>query len=162
MIQRLQTVYLLFALILGTLLYFFPLAQFNAIDLATLEPISYVIKICTICLRDASGLEVSDSINIWLICTYTLAMATVLVSIFLYTNRKLQILFIRFSVLLILGSIFLVFWYTDGAQQLAGVEKASAYSPYNLIFVAELVLLWLAARAIMADEKLVRSADRLR
>jgi len=85
------------------------------------------------------------------------------VCIFLYKNRVLQMKIVRLTILLnivIIGLIFLVYAKIIETNLLTSpdyLDEAGIY--FTLI---SLVFLILANRSIMKDEKLVRSADRLR
>jgi membrane-anchored protein YejM (alkaline phosphatase superfamily) len=82
-----------------------------------------------------------------------------LISIFLYKNRKQQILFNRFNIVVnfyLLGIIVYHLLIVSGGSQIS--EKGiGLFIPVLLI-----VLLALANKAILKDDKLVKSVDRLR
>ena len=140
MIQRLQTLWLLFAAILA-------FATFN---------ISFF-----------SGYLVVDGVkqfqrftamsNIFLmICTSVVCVGS-LVTIFLYKNRDLQ-----FKVTLILFALSilnLVFYYM-GFTKLIETERTVGITAIIALVIP--LLLLVAARGIYLDHKLVKSVDRLR
>ena len=89
-----------------------------------------------------------------------LALALV-IAIFMYKNRPRQMRFVRGSYLLMLAIIAFMF-ITDNS---VGAYLEGAERTFGLSFVMPLVALVLtvmAERGIRADEKLVRSMDRLR
>jgi hypothetical protein len=84
------------------------------------------------------------------------------ITIFIYKNRITQAKMVRMLVLFTLAHIAVMFFYTIPA-----LEKLSGNSvEYNYVGIGlpllTLVMLVLAIKGIISDEKLVRSADRLR
>lgn len=152
MIQRIQTLYLLAA-----------------------------VALCIVCLClqigtvSAGGMVVAREYNLWvmssdgtvgwsvwpLFAVLTLASAVGIYSIFMFHNRVLQARFCLFCSLLMVG------WY--GIYAVSGhlIADSSAKETFSPSLTAalplvSLVLYVLARRAIMADERLVRAADRIR
>jgi len=84
-------------------------------------------------------------------------------TIFIYKNRIAQIRILRFGVLLnVIYLALLFFLYVPDIEEVTGVTadyitQAGIYFP-----IAILLLFLLASRFIMKDEKLIRSADRIR
>ena len=159
MIQRIQSVYLFFAVISLAVMFFFPLASFIGGDKDQL--ILYVYKLLS---------EVPDSkpdVPSWFILpNLILAVLSLLISfaaIFLYKNRQLQIKMVRFTIVLLLAFIAVFFfYYVPAIEEISGVvtpeyDKVGATMP-----LIAFVFLILAYRGIQSDEKLIRSADRLR
>jgi hypothetical protein len=108
-----------------------------------------------------AGFRTADGIVAHPLPLVDLAVAGVLgmVSIFLYKHRKLQ------ARMCTVGIILCLMWYgyyIFGAKTL-GNEGDTFHLAFGacLPFVA-IVLFWLARMGIMADEKLVRSMDRIR
>lgn len=89
-----------------------------------------------------------------LILTVSVAVAT-LVSIFLYKDRKQQLKII--SVIFIVDIVTIVLIYFNTKKFESGTFALS-----SIIYFAAPVFLIMAMLAIWKDEKLVRSADRLR
>ena len=90
----------------------------------------------------------------------TTAIATY--TIFLYRNRKLQALFCLFNALLVVGwyVCYFVVSQTVGDKSWGAVDFRPNWSA---VFPAIAFILYLMARsAINADERLVRSMDRIR
>lgn len=135
MIQRPQTVYLLFATLLNVAVFF------NSIySQAMVDPAVWI----------GYGLAIS----------LTLALLLALGSVFLYNNRSnqmkvvkagtyLQIVALGFAagVLFSLGGFGVFLW-----QETIGVA----------LIALSLVMFWLAGRGIKKDEELVKSMDRIR
>lgn len=88
-----------------------------------------------------------------------LGAALAILDIFLFSNRKLQMkVTVLFILLTILGLGSLALYHFVTGQDL---NLTPNYIPYGLSFFA-LVFGILAYRGIDADDKLVRSMDRLR
>jgi hypothetical protein len=158
MIQRIQTLYLSLAFIAIALLFAFPLAQFFS------ETGAYIFSV--------KGLEnmVPGDPNAFnpmiflplIIVVIGLALLN-LFTIFQFKNRSFQIKLTNIGVLtgiaLIMGIFFL---YIPMIEKKINIvpDYSKAFGIY-LPLVA-LVFMVMANRAIKRDEKLVRSADRLR
>lgn len=81
-----------------------------------------------------------------------------IVAIFDYHNRRRQARFCMFSMLMMIGwyivyGVFSKLLVADGTFHMS----FAAFLPF-----VSFVLLWLARRGVVADEKLVRSMDRIR
>jgi len=93
-----------------------------------------------------------------LILILTVAMiSALLIDIFLYKNRKLQLRIVLASLLIAILNIYLYFRETKKF-----VEGEGNYDLTCVLVFAIPVLLVLAATGIYKDEKLVKSMDRLR
>ena len=82
-----------------------------------------------------------------------------LVTIFLYKNRKRQLWIVR---ILLLVFIIVSLYYCYINWQIFHFRPDMATAVIVLISPASVILAYLTVRAIQKDEKLVRSADRLR
>ena len=142
MIQRIQSVYLLLAAILGVFSYFMPFAQAGS-DTMTIYNVS-----------NLSGEVASAQIFPWLI---SLGIAVTLLAIFLFKKRSLQIKVSAGAAMIFLltGSLFLIL-----ADRFTNL-KIDFQFWIALPFISAL-LCYAAVRNIKKDEKLVRAADRLR
>lgn len=134
MIQRIQSIYLLFAAVCnGILIFLFPLY-----------------------LKDGEPAMIINDTS-FLIMT-VLSTLISLFSIFRYRNRRQQVVAGRINIILnfVMFGFFIFMFYT--LQESASVSfHAGSFMP-----IISVVLISLANRAIMKDEDLVRSADRLR
>ena len=150
MIQRIQTLYLLLVVILGTLLCFFSPMQF-----LMPEGTEYI------------SLHVMDK---WPIAVMTIASpALALVTIFLFKRRLVQARLNVMNVIICLGFYAMLALYTayvvKGYEPLGNMtlEGAEWYlSVWAAIPLVNVVLVLMATRRILKDEALVRAADRLR
>jgi hypothetical protein len=83
-----------------------------------------------------------------------------LVLIFLYKNRKRQLMLVYASVVLLIGFSFWLAQIVKGASQV--LLQISDYGIGAGLSSVAILFLVLAAKGINRDEKLVKSADRLR
>lgn len=158
MIQRIQTVYLALASIALIVLYFFPLASY-------LSELSYSKLYLTHLASLTPGVEpvVKNSVVLPLAIFNGIIALIGLVSVFVYKKRPLQSKIVKLCILMTIIMIVLVFFvYAPLISRLTATEAVftDGYGLY-LILLA-IVMFVLANRAIIKDEKLVRSADRLR
>ena len=154
MIQRIQTLYLLLVVILGTLLCFFPPVEFLLPNATEYIPLTAFDK--------------------WPLAVMSIAIPLLaLVVIFLFKRRLLQARLNIMNVVLCLGYYALLALYV--AYIVKGYEPLETVSCelstvncewYLTIWAAiplvNVVLTMMATRRILKDEALVRAADRLR
>jgi hypothetical protein len=158
MIQRIQTLYLSLAFIAIALLFAFPLAQFFA------ENGAYVFSITGLKnMVPGDPAAFSSMIFLPLIIVSVGIDLLILLTISQYKNRAYQIKLTHIGVLasiaLIMGVFFL---YIPMIEKKINIvpDYSKAFGIYLLLIA--LVFMVMANRAIKRDEKLVRSADRLR
>ncbi len=154
MIQRIQTIYLLLVTALLAVTLCLPLASFSA----GIEPFT----LTAFGLKSAAGEVVIRTIYM----TILLALACLLpfVTILLFKRRMLQIrLCVVEGVLLVGAEAMILIYYFLSDRLFSGFEfhEQSLGVAIALPIVA-LLFCYLAARAIMRDEVLVRSLDRVR
>ena len=150
MIQRKQTIFLFLALIVTLACLCLPIGSFEPQGMGADN------KLMNLCLTDANG---GRNFNVWALFAILLVTCPIdLFAIFDYHNRKRQARFCLFSMLMIIG------WYV-----VYGVFSQVLMTgfTFHIEFAACLpliafILLWLARHAILADEALVRAADRIR
>ncbi|MBR2476122.1 MAG: DUF4293 domain-containing protein [Bacteroidaceae bacterium] len=148
MIQRIQTIYLFIASVLMAITNFLPLLKFSVSEQETI-------------------LFKTFGIGCGAITTYPIAIIAILsaillfISIFMYKNRIKQIKIASISLFLsiMFYAVFAIYlWYTKDL-----IEYTYTSVSFGLILPAISVILnILAVKAIKADERLVRSADRIR
>lgn len=166
MIQRVQTIYLLLAFVLMTLLLVFPIftIEYHSGD-APIFQTSYL---------NGSGLVGEDGqVYAALPLTYfycSLALLTV-VCIMFYKKRPRQLLFTRLNLifhLLFVAGIYAIYFseslITKGIQEIDGETLTVEISMNTGFFllIPTIAFIWLAIRGIKRDEMLVTSLDRLR
>ena len=129
MIQRVQSIYLLFSIIfMISITYFFPVLISN----------------------EGENFFIHQSIYAHI--TILVSVFLLLYSIFLFKNRKKQLLFNQISKFLLSATFFILFF-----------SKGEFFPARGMfVFIIPYVLILLANRFIKKDEKLVQSADRIR
>ncbi|MBO5975531.1 MAG: DUF4293 domain-containing protein [Paludibacteraceae bacterium] len=152
MIQRIQTVYLLIVTILTGAVLFLPTADFYSLQEGVFE-LNYKGLI------GENGTLITSTWNITLLMAVVLLLS--FISIFFYKKRILQIRIIIFNIVLMLGYYaLLAYWIFKIKGSLTDAEVSlSLIASFPLI---NIILSYLAVRAIGKDEALVRSLDRLR
>lgn len=155
MLQRIQTVWLFLASLAILLLFLFPVIQFIDFD-----GTAKVIK-ATGLYQNLDGQVVQTHAFIALTIATVVVGLTPLVVIFFYKERKKQISLCYVSILLILAYSF---WLAQTAKQEIGTITIQLQNYGIGIILSSLAILFiiLALKGIRRDEKLVRSADRLR
>lgn len=149
MIQRKQTIFLILAAVAAIVLIFVPTVQ-TSVQLGSVSLFS-------------SGEALADGSNMIIGMVLSIIVAVVAVAaIFLFNNRPLQAKVVVADLVLTLALQGYLAWqffriYSD--QTVFGDAQ-----PHVGLFLPMLVLvfLFLAHRGIKADEKLIRSMDRLR
>lgn len=146
MIQRIQTIFLLLAAACAFGLFALPFAT-TATDVSSST------------LFSDSIYNIND--NVALLALFGAAGALAAIGIFLFKNRKSQLLVGRLAIIAnIIGCILTVVFFFQDRGALADSEPNDGLGIYLPILF--LVFAGLALRYISKDEKLVRSMDRLR
>lgn len=146
MIQRIQSLYLLLAAGAGTATWFLNLWKARLSN------------------NTESYFNAQSSFLVFVV--YMIIVLLALICIFLYKNRKLQFRLTVINILFSVGAIALQYFKVqEHANKLVasgtGIVSAT-YLPGAFLPVLILVFLYLAARGIYKDEKLIKSLDRLR
>jgi glucan phosphoethanolaminetransferase (alkaline phosphatase superfamily) len=160
MIQRIQSVYLGLVTILTSLLLIpfgsMPLAKFYK-ETAALHFYSLQIKN----LVPGENSPFSPYFNWPLVAVEVLIVFFALIALFLYKNRKAQLLWIKINIffsLILLGGFF--FGYIPILERELGTQPI--YSPVSFLPALILLFLVLAFYGVKKDEKLIKSMDRIR
>ena len=161
MLQRIQSVYLAVAVAALIAVYFLPLASFTSDFVYYKFYISHLQQISD--QAGAGGATVGSGTVLALGIFNGMIILVCGIAIFLFKNRRFQSRIVKLGILMnvmLIGLIFFVFSPLIGRTLNATVD----YSDYAGIYLplVALVMLILANRGIIKDEKLVRSADRLR
>lgn len=135
MIQRIQSIYLLIVGVLAGLGIFSPLWIKNKL---------FVVK----------GFD-----NVYILALFASVIVLSVLTIFLFKNRKLQFVLVRFNILINIILLGVFGYYT---QTLSGETLVSEKEIGLIIPFVSIVFLYLANTAIRKDEELVKSVDRLR
>lgn len=156
MLQRIQTVYLILAIMSLSSIVLFDIAHFN--DAAGNNNMLGLYHLTT------ADKEISSvKWSLLPVVFIALSIALLVVAIFTYRKRKRQMQFVRFTYLTIVASVVSIFFFVnENYWSLNLPEPDLSYrTGFYLPFVA-FAFCWLANRAIRQDEELVRSLDRLR
>ena len=153
MIQRIQTLYLLLALILMGLLFYFPFAE-----ILSGEGKLYTFKF--------DGLHYIESLEVYVqtvpsIILLSAILAINVVVVFLFKKRIIQMRVAFINMILMLGFVGLIYYYVKSFSGDLEAEAIS-YKIYDIFPFVAAILNYLAIRSIGKDEALVRSIDRIR
>jgi peptidoglycan/LPS O-acetylase OafA/YrhL len=156
MIQRVQTIYLALVFILVAIMLFLPVVVFHAGDV--------VFYMTIFRFEGIESLDFIDKLpNIWPLPIFAGFLGIIsLVSIFRYNNRKQQMFINMIALMFNFALLAGIFLFADNVAALEGVEDKVIYDIAAYFPVITVLMLILANRNIRKDEKLVRSADRLR
>ena len=179
MIQRIQTLYMMLAVVAMSACLMFPIATVDMPETSA----GYMNGDLRLLPRadgiqgEVAGVPMTLSqnsfINLWsLWAVLGLAAVTTIVSIFLYKNRIRQMRFVMLPFLMTLVYVFLIFvWAVDAFKGNVTkplslpdttMEVQVTYGVGTWAAMVALLFLFLANRAIKNDEAKVRAADRLR
>lgn len=154
MIQRIQTLYMLIAMILAMTCLCLPIGTFIPNEIR--EP---VVMYNLGMLSGTATHEFDFSTCVMLIILLA-ACSLTLMTVFMYKNRRRQAMMCGVAI------VMLVVWYV--LYVVFGITKSDAFNARFSIRMAaalpavSLILTVLARRAILKDEALVRAADRIR
>jgi hypothetical protein len=162
MIQRIQTVFLFLVAVLGIVIFFFPIATYYS-DISFFK--FFLCSVRDYAPDPFNEMATTDEKANWL---YPLALSILqliivlisLVTIFKFKKRMLQVrlnyLNIFLTVLLVGG----IFYFSTILEELFNTQ--AQYGLGGVFPLISIILLFLANIYIKKDERLVRSADRLR
>ncbi len=157
MLQRIQTVYLVLALIAVSLLFTrLPVAVYALNNVGNI-PLNVIASYQN---QELSQTVYTDINTLPLIINIGLLIALICVSIVLYTNRPLQYKISMFAFLVNVILIIVMFYFADTMQ--TKLNTQAKYQFGAILPLISLVLIILASKAIRKDEKLVKSSDRIR
>lgn len=154
MIQRIQTVYLLLAALASLACLMMPVGSYTLISDSARVATEY-----NLWLAFADG---SHSMAPWpLFAVLVVETALTVYAIFAYHNRIAQARLCAFAALLVVG--WGILYAVEALAVGCGVQGARFAPTWQAALpVAAFVLTLLARRAVLADERLVRAADRIR
>ncbi|WP_149527387.1 DUF4293 domain-containing protein [Sphingobacterium hotanense] len=157
MIQRIQTVWLLLSSLVLFALFLFPYVSY--IDLVGLGKNIYVSGVYSSVNNVATK---ESSFLLMTIATVVLALIPLFI-IFKYKNRKTQLSLILVQVILI--CLFAVWMFISANNILSLINQSIGANNIGIGFFllpVSILFLGLAIRGIRNDNKLIKSADRLR
>ena len=155
MIQRVQTLYLFFIVVISIVLFFVPLVEFVNSD--------------SIFSLNILGLEFQNQENSFSISTFPLIIINTLIivltsiCIITFKNRNLQIKICKINLFLISAFlIFTVMYSTQIEEKLADKGLNTSFGLGIILPIISIILIYLAIRGIKKDQELIRSVDRIR
>ena len=157
MIQRKQSIFLLLAALCGVLTFFFPIETFTQAERAFVFSTSGLFQ--------GDGTPIVDAAPKLPYSVLFAFFSTVLLAcIFLFKDRKRQLLIVRTANLLLIGVTVFLFITSNSVRAYLeqGGRVNSQFGAAAVLPLAMIVFTFLAERGIRKDEALVRSADRLR
>lgn len=157
MIQRIQSIWLLLSGLVLLALFVFPYA--NYIDLVGLGRQIFVSGIYSFA-NNTPKLE--EAYYLQLAFTILLAIFPIFI-IFKYKNRKLQSMLIYLQIVLVV--LLMIWMYLSASNALSPINQYLSAGNMGVGFFIppiSILLLALAIGGIRKDEKLIKSADRLR
>ena len=161
MIQRVQSIFLLIAIIIPIVLIFIPLGYVDT-DLAR-----YVYNSISLKEMIPDGASVIRLYYLSFCLFMTSALSAV--ALFTYKNRVKQMQIVSITMIIFLVTLLLILWICPDVifKKFFGARMEDYTFIFNtvpllILIVIEAVCLFFANRFIKKDEELVRSADRLR
>ncbi len=152
MIQRIQSLFLFIVFIAGICLFFLPVAFYSSDMLFCKFNITGITQI--------NGQPQNLPNTIPLIIFTIIMTVFPFIIIFLYKNRPLQMKLCRLCIIINVLFIAIIFWYADIIEKNLCVD--SIYKTGAFLPLLTLIFLFLANMSIRKDEKIIKSADRLR
>ena len=155
MLQRIQSVYLLLASLALFSLFLFPLVHNVYVND---KPVTIMV---TGVFQDANGHQEHTDFFVALAVATGIVAFIPLALIFLFKNRKQQVTFCYVTILVIIGYSF---WMAQAAKKVMGDILIDTHNWGIGLLLSTISILFMifAIKAIQRDEKLVKSADRLR
>lgn len=155
MIQRIQTIWLLLASAAIFALFLFPFMQFTDID-----GTAKAVKVTGLYQYTGQEVVLNESYTLLTIGTVIVGILPFIV-LFFFRNRKKQISYSYITIILIIAYSF---WLVETAKSALGSVQLQLqnYGIGVLLPSVAILFMILALRGIRSDEKLIKSADRLR
>ena len=154
MLQRIQSIYFSISFILIILVIFFPITRFIGEDSQV-----YLLQIWGIVLAGAATPTIVIS-TIPLLILFLVIPLLLLVSLFSFKKRIRQIRFSIFSMLLMVGSLVLIYFYRR--QGIITFNAEAFFTLFAAFPIISAILTYLGFRGVKKDEELIRSYDRIR
>lgn len=157
MLQRIQSVYLGLSAVILIAFFFVPISSITVGDNL------YVVKASGIYYQD-NGNQIFETPLFALSAVLFFAAIMSIATIFQFKNRKMQIKLASLNLLLVVIALGLAFLRaSDLPKDLASDgELVVNYAYTGFVLIVPLILLFLARMAIIKDDNLVKSLDRLR
>ena len=157
MIQRIQTVWLFLASLTLLLLFVFPYAQYS-----DSMGITYSLKITGLYKMVAGDSIVAESYILQTITTVILSIFPLYILInYKIRKKQKQLIYVMFIFTLLFGG-WLYFSTKTAIESINQQVGIGTLALGTLVIPVTLVFLFLALKGISNDDKLIKSADRLR
>ncbi len=160
MIQRKQTLFLLAAALLCGASFLLPVATYRSSSAETVY-----LLLTTRVYDPVNAVTIEDaSLKYPIYLVYTVLGLALFIDIFLFKNRKRQLLILRSAYIFagLLLVLQLVTHQSTTAYLSTGRHLISSYGPVMFFPFGIMLFMYLAERGIKKDEELVKSMDRLR
>jgi len=153
MIQRIQSLYLLMAAILNSLLFIFPLNEMISSN--------HILTISVLGIFEQTDNQATLIADLFpLLAINVVSLLLSLISIFLYKNRKAQMRLTIYNSIINLSIALLALFY---ASQIASIHNINLGFSIGLMFpFIGAFLSFIAFKAIKKDDNLIKSVDRIR
>lgn len=155
MIQRIQTLYMFLGVLVTAAIFIFPIASFGMV-----EGELFQYKLMDFDALFKSGLARQELFTP--VIANWLTGLLLLFNIFMYKNRKLQKRILMIIVVINLVTLGSAFYVADQIEGIKSIAEQASYKIGIYLPLVNMILLVLANNAIRKDDKLVKSADRLR
>lgn len=161
MIQRIQTVYMFFAAALMGLMLVFPLANFLGGN-ESFRLMAFGVESCVASTAADQSPTIISTVYMGILIS--LCALVPFVNIFLYRRRWLQVRLCIVEIVLLVGAqIYVVYYLYRSMHSVASFEVHKLVCSVVDIFpLLSGVLIYLAFRAVIRDEALVKSLNRIR
>ena len=154
MIQRIQSLFLFFALALWIVIYFFPVASiFDANSV-------YILKADGLYSQKDALSDISSTTYPFLML-YVIVFLLQVMAFFLFRKRGMQMRICLYLAILQAAFLMLAFYYVYQALQDTG-QTSVTWGFSALLPICSAILNLLAYRYIHKDEEVVKSIDRIR
>lgn len=155
MIQRIQSIFLLVAIAIGISIFFFPIAIFNY------KEFHFSMNVLGISFFENSAKNIQVN-TIPLVISLIASILLSGITIVLYKKRQLQLRLVKINIIVTTLFVLLVFLFSDKITSQILAPEPAVYGAGAFLSLLIIILQIISAYQINKDEKLVRSADRLR
>jgi len=156
MIQRIQSFYLLLAILISISLFFLPFSKIEN----SLQNSSITLKLDK--TESIINTEITNDGSLILLALNLLLISALTYIIFLFKNRNSQIRLSMMTLIIDCVFLILIFYLTDHMSTDSSSDNIPKYLVGTYLVGIQAFLILMAQRAIRKDEQLIRSADRIR
>ncbi|GAB4293268.1 MAG: DUF4293 domain-containing protein [Marinilabiliales bacterium] len=153
MLQRIQTLYILIACALFSMIFYIDFA-----DILIDKQFLYRFNIFGILTEEAESEIIVNTTPLIILSSVTLL--AMIIDVFIFKNRVLQIRLLNITIFFLIG-IYIMFGFYF-YKLYTNLDLVVHYSFVLIIPLISIILLIIAKRYIKKDEELVKSVDRIR